>query len=237
MDKNFVFNFRVPAPQGGQVIEFSAAEAEQFLLQKLEDAKEDRRDVLWQLAVFYNRSGQHEKALERIREFLKGVSDPEERVGCVFAQGQMMENLGDYRAAVAYYREALAMRPTRPNVWYLVHNNLGFSLNALGQFIEGEEYCRKAIEIDPERPNGHKNLGIALAKQGCYREAAQAFIAATQANASDARACGLLENLLQQHPELENEFREAAESCRKAVEVAAKIVEKARPAVVPRGMC
>ena len=46
----------------------------------------------------------------------------------------------------------------------------------LGHFAEGEKFCRAAIEINPSRPNGHKNLGIALAGQGQYREAAGALL-------------------------------------------------------------
>jgi tetratricopeptide (TPR) repeat protein len=98
-------------------------------------------------------------------------------------------------------------------------------------FSEGENYCRKAIEIDPNRPNAHKNLGISLAGRGQYQDAARCFIAATQANAADARAFRLLQDLLKQHPELEFEFQGAAECCQKAAEVAAKKAEELKPTI------
>ena len=47
----------------------------------------------------------------------------------------------------------------------------------------------------------------------------------------DPRAFGLLENLLKQHPELEYEFKDGVECCRKAVEVAAKMLRELRPLV------
>ena len=131
-----------------------------------------------------------------------------------------MENARDYPAAVRYYRKALALKPTDRFVRYFINNNLGFSLNALGDFAEGEIYCRKAIEIDPGRPNGHKNLGIALAGQGCYPEAAECFIAATQENALDSRAFNLLTELLENHPELEVEFGDVARLCGEAIKQA-----------------
>ena len=104
----------------------------------------------------------------------------------------------------------------------------------MGQFAEGEIYCRKALEIDPNRPNAHKNLGIALAGQGHYHDAARCFVAATQANAADPRAFRLLQDLVNEHPELEFEFQGALAACRKAVEAVAKKAEEMKP-IVHRG--
>jgi tetratricopeptide (TPR) repeat protein len=232
-----VFRFEVPKPPGKPVVELSAAEAEQLLLQELEQGKSDNTDVLWQLAQLYKLSGQPGKALERLQQVLERLPDPQSRASCAFTMGQAMERVGDFPSAIAYYREALAAGPTHTFTRYFVHNNLGFSLNALGRFIDGEACCRKAIDIEPGRPNAHKNLGIALKGQGCYREAAEAFVNATRANAADPRAFYLLRELLTQHPELEREFRQTAELCGKAVEMASRMKESLRPAVVPPGVC
>ena len=86
----------------------------------------------------------------------------------------------------------------------------------------------------PTRPNGHKNLGIALAGQGNFREAAQCFVTATRVDASDRRSFDLLTKLLAEHPELEFEFAVEVECCRQAVGVAAGEVAKLKP-VVHRG--
>jgi len=92
----------------------------------------------------------------------------------------------------------------------------------------------RRTEIDPQRPNAFKNLGIALAAQGHCHEAARAFVVATQVNAADPRAFRLLEDLVKQHPELEREYHDDIEGCRQAVAAAAKRVEELRP-VVHRG--
>jgi protein O-GlcNAc transferase len=123
-------------------------------------------------------------------------------------------------SAVRYYREALAFEPVAPEAWYFIHNNLGFSLNQLGRFSEGEFYCRTAIGILPERPNAHKNLGLAHAGQGRWREAALCFIEATRVRPQDPRSCAHLEDLLKAHPELHPEFAQPALECRAAVTAA-----------------
>jgi tetratricopeptide (TPR) repeat protein len=234
MEPRLDFRFSIPKPPDGPVIELSAAEAERFLLQRLAESQADPTPALWQLAQFYKINKQHEKALEYLRRLLRRLPDPESKAECVFTMGQAMEQVGDYVAAVRYYKEAFALEPAKTFTWYFINNNLGYSLNMLGRFAEGEDYCRKAIEVDPSRPNGHKNLGMALAGQERYREAAQCFVTATQVNAADPRAFHLLEDLLKQHPELQYEFQDAADLCRKAVEVAAEKAARSKP-VVQRG--
>jgi tetratricopeptide (TPR) repeat protein len=234
MEKSLDFRFSLPQPAKGPVVELSAQEAERILLKHLDDAKTDPTQALWQLAQFYKLSKQHEKALARLRELMQRLPDAERKAECVLTMGQAMEQVGDYVAAVRYYKEALALEPTKTFTWYFINNNLGFSLNTLGHFAEGEIYCRKAIEIDPNRPNGHKNLGIALAAQGQYQDAANCFVKATQANASDARAFRLLQDLVKEHPELEYDVQSNLAMCEKAIEVAAQKANQTKP-VVYRG--
>jgi len=71
--------------------------------------------------------------------------DLERKANCVLAMGATMEQVQDFEAAVRYYKEALALEPVRTPTWYFINNNLGFSLNTLGHFSEGEIYCHKAI--------------------------------------------------------------------------------------------
>ena len=152
----------------------------------------------------------------------------EQKAACVLVMGAAAEKKQDFEAAVRFYREALAMEPICNDVWYFIHNNLGYSLNMLGHFAEGEKRCRAAIEINPFRPNGHKNLGISLAGQGHYHEAAQCFVNATDNNAGDTRSFGLLKDLLQQHPELEFDFQNPCARCERAVKFAAAAIQRAR---------
>lgn len=85
--------------------------------------------------------------------------------------------------AVGFYQHALAMEPTDPFTDYFSYNHLGYSLVQLSRFAEAEERCRQAILIDPNRSNGHKDLGLALQGQGRLSEVADAFVKTTQVNA------------------------------------------------------
>lgn len=220
MRRRLDFRFELPKVPDSPLVELSVQELEQILLRQLEDPKANRTHALWQLAQFYKLNKDHEKAIMRLRELFKLLPDPESKAECVFTMGQAMEQVGDYRAAIRYYKEALILEPTGTFTWYFINNNLGFSLNQVGQLIEGEAYCRIAIQIDPTRPNAHKNLGLSLVGQGRHREAAEAFITATQANAADTRAFHLLERLLNEHPDLEHDFRDKFDCCRVAVRLA-----------------
>jgi tetratricopeptide (TPR) repeat protein len=234
MDKRLDFQFSIPRPPEGPLVELSAEEAEKILLRRVEQEKADPTDALWQLARFYQQRKDHEKGLDCLRQAMAHMPDVEAKAHCVLGMGQMMEAVQDYEAAVRYYREALALEPVHTDTWYFINNNLGFSLNTLGQFAEGERYCRKAIEINPNRPNAFKNLGIALKGQGEYREAARCFVTATQVNAADPRSLRLLQELLREHPELEFEFQADVECCQKAVEVASRKLAESKP-VIYRG--
>jgi tetratricopeptide (TPR) repeat protein len=234
MDKRLDFQFSIPQPPEGPLVEMSAEEMEKTLLKRLEKEQREPSDALWQLARFYQQRKDHEKGLGCLRQALARMPDVETKAHCVLGMGQMMEAVQDYEAAVRYYREALALEPVQTDTWYFINNNLGFSLNTLGQFAEGERYCRKAIQINPARPNAFKNLGIALQGQGDYREAAKCFVTATQVNAADARSFRLLQELLRAHPELEFDFQDDVDCCQRAVEVAVQKLAESKP-VVYRG--
>ena len=63
-------------------------------------------------------------------------------------------------------------------------NNLGFALNRLGRYADGEALCRQAIALDPRRASAYKNLGLSLQGEGRVVEAARAFVTATQVGPS-----------------------------------------------------
>jgi tetratricopeptide (TPR) repeat protein len=217
-----------PRPPEGVPVELSFEEAEHILLQRVADQKDDPRPAMWELAQLYKLSGRHDQALACLRDLMQRLPDVEQKARCVFTMGQSAEKVGDFVAAVRYYKEALVMEPTHTFTWYFVLNNLGFSLNTLGQYAEGERYCRKAIEVDGSRCNAHKNLGIALAGQGQHREAAKSYVTATQVNSGDTRSLNLLKDLIEQRPELEFEFQSDIARCNHAVTFAAAAIQRAR---------
>jgi TPR repeat protein len=219
---------RTERPPKGEPVQVTVEEAERLLLAQLQDKNKDRKLTLKLLASLYSDTHRYDQALSCLRELMALEPDLEQKAACVGVMGANAEGKGDFGAAVRFYREALAMEPMRNDVWYFIHNNLGYSLNMLGQFAEGEKFCRAAIEINRSRPNGHKNLGIALVGQGHYHEAARCFVAATDYNAGDARSFGLLKDLLQQHPELESDFHRQFARCEEAVKFAVAAIQRAR---------
>lgn len=227
-DETMDFNFSVPQPPPDGARQVTAEEAEQVLLKRLEESKDDPLEAMWELAQFYKSQNHLDRAGEIFHDMLQWVSDPELKAQIILALGQTAERARDYPLAVQFYRQGVALEPAAQPNWYFIHNNLGFSLNQLGDFVEGEDCCRRAIAIAPERSNAHKNLGLALVGQGRFREAAETFVKATQVNASDPRSLKHLEDLLAEHPNLVAEFDTALRACREAVRVARVTVDEAR---------
>lgn len=215
------FKFALPRlPK--EAVRMTVAQAERVLLDQLAATKGDPTRAMWRLAQFYKSVGRVEKATEVLRQMLDRVPDLEMKAQVVLALGQTAEASKDHALAERFYREALSLEPMRTEVWYFIHNNLGYCLNQLGRFAEGERCCRNAIDIDPARANGHKNLGVSLEGQGRFEEAARAYVAATQANAGDGRAFESLKKLLETHAELAAGFARERKLCEVAVRYAAQ---------------
>jgi tetratricopeptide (TPR) repeat protein len=113
-----------------------------------------------------------------------------------------MERQQNYEAAIACYSLAFGLTPGTDDVWYFLHNNLGFCLNHFEKYEEAEPYCRQAIEMYPARHNAYKNLGISLQGQAQYLAAAEQFLKAVLICSNDPRALSDLKLLGQQHPEI-----------------------------------
>ena len=216
------FNFTVPKQPQGKPI--SAEEAERFLLEKLEKSEAALQDTLWNLAYFYSRENRQLEAQKYIERFIAITSSPEKRAMAYLSQGQLMEQMKNYEAAISFYTLAFSLEPETTLTWYLINNNLGFCLNQFDRFAEAENYCRSAIRIDPQRQNAYKNLGISLAGQGQYADASLQFIKAVKANPVDQRALKLLEQLYEEHPEISGEIPDIdaqIQKCQEAVKAAA----------------
>ena len=142
------------------------------------------------------------------------VDRPEEHAFTLLRLGMICEREEDFEAAALVYGRALTTEPQDRNVWYFLHNNLGYSLVQLSQFAEAEWYCRQAIEIDPARHNAHKNLGLALVGQSRFATAAHCLLEADRRCPGDGRARRHLIELVSAHPELLLEDLELAAACR-----------------------
>jgi tetratricopeptide (TPR) repeat protein len=142
--------------------------------------------------------------------------------------GQAQERSGDCKAALETYARAFELPQERNIVWYFLNNNRGYCLSLDGRYQEAEMHCRAAIEIARERPNAHKNLGLALQGQGRYSEAARSFILATMACPEDARALGHLEDLIAAHGEILKHEPDLLELRQKCHEMAQRVRGKPR---------
>jgi tetratricopeptide (TPR) repeat protein len=166
----------------------------------------DQEKILLQLIEFYCNSGEWLKALKYLSRLMDSNDDPEKQAGYLLEMGGNMEKLTDYEVAILFYSKALSLEPVGTLLWYLINNNLGYCLNQQSRFADAEGYCRSAIQIDPERHNAYKNLGVSLAGQEQYVEAARYLIQATCMNINDPRALKLLEQLILDHPEITGEI-------------------------------
>lgn len=214
-------NAAAPAPLSSRrAPPVSNAELEARYLAELAAAGNNPRPALWKLIGFYTCTRPPGRALRWLQELLPIAGCAEGEAWCLLKMGCNHGQLGDFTAAIGFYRHGLRREPADSFTWYFLHNNLGFCLNTVGRFEEGEELCRQAIRIDPRIANAYKNLGLALKGQRRWREAARAFITGTQTNPVDDRSSALLDHLLAEHPELRDEFGAESLQCRQAVQAA-----------------
>ena len=228
----FSFSLR-SQPQGKRI---PAEDAERLLLERLKRCERDFLSVLSDLAYFYSATGRQRQAQGYLERYIANTDDPEKRAGCYLGLGQLMEQMKDFESAISFYSRAFVLEPESTRTWYLIHNNLGFCLNHFERYSEAEGYCRSAIKIDPSRHNAYKNLGVSLAGQGDYANAADSFTSATKANASDGRAMKLLEQVFAEHPEIKAvmpEIEERIQACRAAVKAVGEFQQQIRRANGP----
>jgi tetratricopeptide (TPR) repeat protein len=214
------FSFNLNIPLSGK--QLTASEAEEFLLKEQEAAWIKYRETLFQLARFYGEgTGDYETAFTYLDQLVTLSQDLEEKAFYYLTMGQLMEQQRNYEAAAEFYARAFGLEPTQTDTWYLINNNLGFSLNMLGRCEEAEKFCHAAIAIDPGRHNAYKNLARSQQGQGQLVKAARNFVQAVKKNASDPRALNHLEDLVKEHPDLlhdDPDLKQALEDCRKAVD-------------------
>ena len=177
-------------------------DTEALLLARLKNSKNDEDYFRWMLFVvgFYRGINKVESATQLLQGYLQLSKNPEQLAHCHLALGQIATDEQRLDQALNHFTAALELAPKKRKVSYVLHNNIGFCMNSLGRFSEGEKYCRRAVEMDWIRASGYRNLGVSLQGQGDFVGAAWAFAEAVKADAQDDRARGLLDKLIALNP-------------------------------------
>jgi tetratricopeptide (TPR) repeat protein len=204
----------------GQIVAIDDVEIIYTFLAGLEKDPGKLKGLLWGLARECGESGRYDGAFGYVEKISTLEQDPDARAHCFLTMGQLFEGKRDFQAAVDAYSRAFTLPARENDTWYFLNNNLGYSLNQIGDHDEAEPRCRKAIAINPDRHNAHKNLGISLQGQGRYLEAAQSLLRAARVAREDTRALDHLEKLLSEHEEIGTdhpEILQAVQECREVV--------------------
>ena len=179
-------------------------ETEKLLLARLKTSTSGEEHFRWLLFVvgFYRSTDKIQSAARLLEDFIQSSTDPEQSAHCYLALGQIATDEQHHEAALKYFSDAIELAPKRRKVLYVLHNNIGYCLNSLGRYHDGEAHCRMAIDIDSSRASGYRNLGVSFNGQKNIISSAWALVEAVVADETDNRARSLLEELLAQNPVL-----------------------------------
>jgi tetratricopeptide (TPR) repeat protein len=118
------------------------------------------------------------------------------------ARGEIAEAGEEWGLALEHYGIGLSLLLQDSPTAYFLFSNAAHCLNALELYSEGESYCRRAIEMDPMRPEAYRNLAVSLRGQDNLRGSALCLVEAIKINPSDECAVQFLKQLLTDHPTL-----------------------------------
>ena len=149
---------------------------------------------------FYRGINKIESATELLKGFIKISKDPEQAAHCHLALGQIATDEQRLDTALKHFATALDFAPEKGKIAYVLHNNIGYCLNELRRFVDGEKHCRLAIDIDLTRASAFRNFGASLQGQGMLVDAAWALVEAIKAETSDNRARAILQKLVEANP-------------------------------------
>ncbi|MDB4985102.1 MAG: O-GlcNAc transferase [Myxococcaceae bacterium] len=124
--------------------------------------------ALYGLVVAQRKTGENDRASVTLERLAK--ADPT-FPGLALERGQILENRGEYVAATAAYREALAQRPTDSELKL----RLGAALVTAGQIDEAESVLNQVIKERPTSAEAEHYLGRILFARHETAQAAQRF--------------------------------------------------------------
>jgi len=186
------------------VVPENGLDTEGLLLQRLNNTTTEEEYFRWMLFVvgFYRGINKISEAIELLEAFIKSDRNAENKAHCHLALGQIATDEKRFAVALQHFNSALALKPEKRKVKYVLHNNIGFCLNQLARYVEAERYCRNAIDIDWTRASAFRNLGISLKGQGNLIGAAWVLVEAINADPTDTRARQIVEQVVKGNPSL-----------------------------------
>ncbi|KJU87414.1 conserved hypothetical protein, membrane [Candidatus Magnetobacterium bavaricum] len=135
----------------------------------------------YDLGVFYDQSGDFEKALIQYQRAIElNPKDSE----AYYNMGNVYQKQGDLDAAIKKYQTALKLNPD----YFEAHNNLGNILFKQGQYQEAMEQYQEVIRLKPDYADAHNNLGSVYGILGRDDEAIEEFQRALKLNPDDVDA-------------------------------------------------
>jgi Flp pilus assembly protein TadD len=179
-------------------------DTEKMLLQRLEATTNEDEYFRWMLFTvgYYRGLERADAAKTLLSRFLDTSSNPEYHVQCRLALGQIATDGQEMDQAIAHFAAGLELQPVSKKIEYVLRNNLGYCLNMVGRYDEGEGQCRAALDLNWTRPSAFRNLGISFHGQGKIAAAAWALLEAIKTDSADDRARMLLKKLATDHPSL-----------------------------------
>jgi tetratricopeptide (TPR) repeat protein len=116
------------------------------------------------LAMFYNKRGENDKAEELLREVVKAHPELHE---ISYSLGLLLAEMKEYDRAVVYLEKAARGMPERARI----HYNLGLLLQYLHRDEKAEQSLLKALEIDPNSLEYLYALADFYLKSGKFQKA------------------------------------------------------------------
>jgi len=119
-----------------------------------------------ELGLARRRAGRLREAVTALREAVR--LDALDAAGAGIELGRALRELGDREGAAGAYREALARRPDRSDLW----SDLASLYSEMGRFAESDQAVREAIRLKPANASAWHTIATNTLKQG-ERDTAQ----------------------------------------------------------------
>ncbi|MEM1424992.1 MAG: glycosyltransferase [Cyanobacteria bacterium P01_H01_bin.130] len=160
----------------GSVEEETLKRSRELLKRGLKQAEQDNNPELlyelhYHLAIVDTQRGNPDLARSHYRVALKQPVLPLVRVAAEVNLGNLYQEAGQLKDAIALYQSAIQTCPDLGRV----HYNLGLALRGQGDLNGAIAAYERAAELDPDRAEIYQNLGVALLKGGNVPASLDAF--------------------------------------------------------------